>query len=107
MSPSNQDPFEVLGLDTKATTAEIRVRYLELVRQHPPEHDPDRFAEIHDAYTAVGDPIRVWSNRLFAPALPHFNDVVEKFQFQPQRLPTEALLRCAQRLHQSNRGPAK
>jgi hypothetical protein len=107
MVPSIHSPFDVLGLDSNATATEIRARYLELVRQHPPEHDPDRFAEIHDAYTAVSDPIQLWASRLFTPEIPEPNDVIDGIQFKPQRLPTDGLLRCAQRLHQSKRGAAK
>lgn len=50
------DPFEQLGLPSDAGEAEIRRRYLELVREHPPDRSPDRFAEIHAAYEAVRDP---------------------------------------------------
>ena len=40
------DPYEVLGLPRFADEAEIRRRYLELVRQFSPDRDPSRFAEI-------------------------------------------------------------
>ena len=34
------DPYEVLGLPRTADEAETRPRYLELVRQFPPDRDP-------------------------------------------------------------------
>jgi DnaJ domain len=52
------DPHEVLGLPRAADEAETRRRYLELVRQFPPDRDPTRFAEIRAAYDQVRDPVR-------------------------------------------------
>lgn len=107
MSISIQDPFHVLGLEATATKTEVRQRYLELVRQHPPERDPERFAEIHDAYQVAGDPIRLWASRLYAPKISDIDDLVDKFEFLPQRLSTAALLRCGQQLSHSNRRVSK
>jgi curved DNA-binding protein CbpA len=52
------DPYEVLGLPRDADEAETRRRYLELVRQFPPDRDPSRFAEVRAAYDQVRDPVR-------------------------------------------------
>jgi curved DNA-binding protein CbpA len=49
------DPYEVLGLSTESDDEAIRRRYLELVRQFPPEHHPERFAEIRAAYESLRD----------------------------------------------------
>lgn len=48
-----KDPFEVLGLPPEAGDEEVRARYLELVRRHPPERSPARFSAVRDAYEAV------------------------------------------------------
>jgi curved DNA-binding protein CbpA len=53
-----KDPFEQLGLPSDADEAQIRRRYLELVREYPPDRAPERFAELHAAYEAVRDPAR-------------------------------------------------
>jgi hypothetical protein len=58
------DPHEVLGLPRAAGEAETRRRYLELVRQFPPDRDPTRFAEIRAAYDQVRDPVRRLETRL-------------------------------------------
>ena len=50
------DPYEVLGLPRQADEAEIRRRYLELVRQFSPDRAPTEFAAIRAAYDAVRDP---------------------------------------------------
>jgi curved DNA-binding protein CbpA len=59
------DPYTVLGVATGATEAEIRHRYLELVRQFPPEREPQRAAEIRQAYDLLRDPVRRMTDRLF------------------------------------------
>lgn len=46
----NDDPYELFGLPPGASEEAVRSRYLELVRQHPPERDPQRFAAIRSAY---------------------------------------------------------
>src|SRR6266511_2733063 len=52
------DPYDVLGLPRHAGEEEIRRRYLELVRESPPDRDPERFAAVRAAYDAVRDPVR-------------------------------------------------
>jgi curved DNA-binding protein CbpA len=58
------DPFEQLGLPSEADEAQIRRRYLELVRDNPPDRAPERFADIHAAYEEVRDPARRLRARL-------------------------------------------
>ena len=50
-----RDPFSVLGVDEDAGDAEIRHRYLALVRDFPPDRAPDRFREYRSAYEALSD----------------------------------------------------
>ena len=45
--------YIVLGVTPEASDEEIRVRYLEQVKQHTPEKDPVRFQEIASAYEAI------------------------------------------------------
>src|SRR3954466_4946329 len=59
------DPYTVLGVPAGADEAEIRGRYLELVRQFPPDRAPERFATIRAAYDEVRDPTRRLAARLF------------------------------------------
>lgn len=47
--------FLMLGLEPGATDEEIRARYLELVKAHPPEHAPQRFQDITRAYERIKD----------------------------------------------------
>ena len=59
------DPFTVLGISPDSDDEAVRRRYLELVRQHPPEQNPERFAAVRAAYEAVRDLHRRVRYRLF------------------------------------------
>jgi curved DNA-binding protein CbpA len=59
------DPYETLGLTSDVGEAEIRRRYLELVREFPPDRAPERFTAIHAAYEALRDPARRLHAQLF------------------------------------------
>lgn len=49
------DPYTVLGVPADAGDAVIRARYLALTREFPPEHHPERFAAVRDAYEKLKD----------------------------------------------------
>jgi curved DNA-binding protein CbpA len=49
------DPYVVLGLSTGADDEAIRRRYLELIKQNPPEHQAEKFAAIREAYEQLRD----------------------------------------------------
>lgn len=50
-----QSPFELLGVASNATDAEIKQAYLRRVKENPPDSDPERFQSIHNAYTSIKD----------------------------------------------------
>jgi DnaJ-class molecular chaperone len=49
--------MELLGVTAETTDAEIRAIYLEQVRRHPPDRDPELFEQIRDAYNRLRDPM--------------------------------------------------
>jgi curved DNA-binding protein CbpA len=59
------DPYEVFGLPGDSDDETIRRRYLDLVRQFPPEHAPQKFAAIRAAYEALKDLNTRLRHRLF------------------------------------------
>jgi curved DNA-binding protein CbpA len=59
------DPYEVLGLSADSDDETIRRRYLELVRQYPPEHQPEKFAAVRAAYESLRDLNTRLRHRLF------------------------------------------
>ncbi|MBK8979491.1 MAG: molecular chaperone DnaJ [Planctomycetes bacterium] len=56
-----------LELDSDATDDAIRARYRELVKQHPPERDPERFKTIRACYELAIDPRARATERVLGP----------------------------------------
>jgi curved DNA-binding protein CbpA len=59
------DPYSILNVASDADDESIRRRYLELVRQYPPEHHPEKFAAIRAAYERLKDLDARVRHRLF------------------------------------------
>lgn len=49
-SRPTQDPYAVLQIDRRADESAIKKAYFRLVRQYPPEQEPEKFQEIRIAY---------------------------------------------------------
>ena len=93
------DPYAALGVRRDADEATIRRKYLQLVRRHSPERDPERFAEIRAAYDQLRDPIVRLKNRLFNTEVSHtLDDLVAETRpnVREHRIATEILLSLAQ-----------
>ena len=89
------DPHEILRVGREAGEEEIRQRYLELVRQFPPERDPQRFAEIRGAYDQLRDPVTHLDKRLFSLISPETLESLasgEQERAERRRIPTDVLL---------------
>lgn len=87
-SPVPGDPFQILGVSRDAGEADVRARYLELVKQFPPEREPERFREIRAAYEAARDPLSI-AKRLVQPpdeVIPQWSDVLKAQKQNPPRL---------------------
>jgi curved DNA-binding protein CbpA len=100
LTPSDSsDPLSLLGLASGASEQEVRSRYLDLVRQFPPERDPAKFQEIHAAYQAASDPL------VTARALIAFDDdeprpwseIIAEHKANPPRLGVDVLLSLGNR----------
>jgi curved DNA-binding protein CbpA len=59
------DPYAVLGVEPDADDETIRRRYLELVKQFPPERQPEKFAAVRGAYERLKDLDARVRHRLF------------------------------------------
>jgi curved DNA-binding protein CbpA len=95
-----QDPYAVLGLPGNAGEAEIRSRYLELVRQFPPERAPQQAALIRAAYDAIRDPLLRLKGQLFDVQSHQTLDSIRdenKPDLRGHRFPTEELLALGRR----------
>ena len=96
---STSDPFQTLGVPHDASEAEIRARYLDLVKQHPPERDPDRFREIRAAFDAAKDPL-VIARRLLEPPSdkpPSWSDAIAAEKQSPPPLQRAFLISLGNR----------
>lgn len=92
------DPYQTLGLNQTADEAAIRARYLELVRQFPPDRDPEKFAEIRAAYDQLRDPVETLKKRLFDLESPEtFETIIadSRVDVRSKRLATSQLLDLA------------
>jgi len=96
MSGSNviTDPHRVLGLPQHASEEEIRARYLELVKEFPPDRDPDRFREVRAAYEAAKDPLVVARALLQPPdeVTAEWSTVIKEQQKRPPAMSVDFLL---------------
>lgn len=89
---------EILGVSADADEAEIRARYLQLVREFPPDRAPERFAQIRAAYDEIRDPAALLEGKIF-----HFMkaDTLESFEndlrsrLTSGRISSAALLKMA------------
>ena len=98
-SPLSADPFMTLGVSPDADEAQVRARYLELVKQYPPERDPEKFQEIRAAFDAVKDPLSV-ARRLIEPPgeeAPQWSSLLEAQKRNPPRLSPAFLLSLGNR----------
>ena len=89
------NPFDLLGVTETADDDAIKKAYLQRVREHPPERDPDRFQAIRAAYEAVKTRRDRLRYRLFHQETPDLAELVAA-ALQPKgshRRPSEAQLR--------------
>ncbi len=90
----DRDPFQILGLAPDASSETIRTRYLELIKRHRPENDPDKFQQIQTAYKLASDPLahadHLLSQYLEPPC--RWDEFLQQQRNDPPVLPTRILL---------------
>jgi len=99
-STAMPDPYETLGLPRGCDEADVRRRYLELVRQYPPDRAPERFTEIHQAYEKLRDPVvRVESKLFDLESSGTLTGIMAELRqrLRGARFPTQTLLSLAER----------
>ncbi len=52
----DRGPYAVLEVERGAGAAEVRLAYLQKVRHHPPERDPEGFKRVREAYDVLRSP---------------------------------------------------
>lgn len=71
------NPYKVLGVDQSASDETIKSAYLERVKAHPPERDPEIFQRIRAAYESIENRRARVAFRLFDSTLPTLDDLME------------------------------
>jgi len=71
-----KNPFAVLGVADDADDAAIKKAYLQQVRLHPPERDPERFQTIRGAFEAIQTQRDRLRYRLFQQETPDLEGLV-------------------------------
>ena len=96
---TSPDPFDVLGLARGADETEVRARYLDLVKQYPPDRDPEKFRQIRAAYEATKDPLVIAAQLTQPPdeEVPEWADTIEAQKATPPRLAPGFLLSLGNR----------
>ncbi len=100
-NPMGTNPFAVLGVADDANEATIRARYLELVKEFPPDREPDRFREIQAAYKAASDPLvlaqRMLEGLIGSEDPPSWQAVIDDQASRPPQMTPEFLLSLGNR----------
>lgn len=88
------DPYDVLGVPRNASAAEVRRAWIEGVRRHPPDRDPEGFQRLREAHDRLKDPWFRSTERLFGRSdLSSLSDLAEVFSGKRRWLGPEPWLR--------------
>jgi curved DNA-binding protein CbpA len=74
--------YDVLGVSEDATQEDIKNAFFDLVREHPPEQDPDAYQRLREAYDVLSDPV---SRREYDTMAQH-GDEIETLQEEAETL---------------------
>lgn len=87
------EAYALLGVPNNAPPDKIRSAYLDLVKQHRPDQEPEKFRAVHDAYLLLNDPLRQ-ALALLEPVNDAINlqEVIDKAAAKKPRLPKLVLL---------------
>jgi len=66
--------YELLGIERLASQEEIKRAYFRMVRKHTPEHDPEMFMRIRNAYEKLSDVAK----------RKNYDDILARFQNVPE-----------------------
>ncbi len=56
------DPFDLLGVTHRDDAKTVRRAYLRLARRYKPEHHPNHFQRVREAYDIVNGQIELWND---------------------------------------------
>jgi len=92
-------PYEILGVAADAGDAEIKLAYLQKVKDSPPDRDPEKFQTLHSAYESIKDNKSRVSHALFHVPASDFDalldealDTMQTLRLEPEQF--DKLLRA-------------
>lgn len=89
------NPYEVLEIDDGADAGEVRHAYLEAVRRHPPDRDPEGFQRVREAYETLRDPGKRSEIELFGTSgLKSLGDLTRTLSSEKKRVGPTPWLRA-------------
>jgi hypothetical protein len=93
------DPFKILGVSPDADETAVRARYLELVKQFPPDREPEKFREIRWAFEAAKDPLSIAKGMISPPSdqAPEWAAMLAAQKLNPPRFSVALLLSLGNR----------
>ena len=80
-------PYQLLGVTEQSTDTEIKLAYLQQVKENPPDRDQNRFQHIQQAYEAIKDYDSRLRYALFHVPTVNFNELLEHAFQQESALP--------------------
>jgi curved DNA-binding protein CbpA len=89
---TERNPFDILGVSQGATDEDVRRAYLALVRKHPPDIAPRKFAEINEANERIKTEKKRLEYELFStePGIERpFDALLEQFRGSRERTPPD------------------
>ena len=92
-------PFQILGVSPDADDDQIRRAYLQKVRRHPPERDPEMFRLLQQAYESIRDVRARIDHKLFHVTERQVLLAMVSTSRRPSREQFQAMLRaCAEQM---------
>ena len=73
-----ENPYDILGIDKDASTADVKKAYFNLIKQHTPEKHGEEFKEIRSAYEQLKDTKKRLETDMFIFSDPYKEFVIEE-----------------------------
>jgi DnaJ-class molecular chaperone len=80
-------PYEILDISADASDSDIKLAYLQKVKDNPPDRDQEQFQIIHNAYLAIKDNKSRLSYALFKLPTADFDELLDQALNTTPRLP--------------------
>ena len=80
-------PYQILGVSESASDTDVKLAYLQQVKDNPPDRDQSRFQQIQQAYETLKDQDSRLRYALFHVPTVEFNELLDQAFRQDATLP--------------------